>query len=92
MVRSGIDGEMVVKGEDGKAINKATPVEDAIALIHLYGNQEQSNLASEYARMIGETNRGNATELVNALRKDIREMLGEPELVGEPAYLRVHLK
>lgn len=83
---------MVVNGEDGKAINKATPVEDTIALIHFYGNQEQSNLASEYSRMVGETNRGNSTDLVNALRKDIRGMLGEPELVGEPAYLRVHLK
>jgi phage FluMu protein Com len=92
LARAGIDGVMVTKGPDGKAINKAIPVEDAIALVHLYGSQEQSDLASEYAQQVAETQNGDSTKLVNCLRRDVREMLGEPDLSHDPIYLRITLK
>ena len=90
--RAGIDGVLVTKGDDGKVINKAIPVEDAVALVHLYGSQEQSDLASEYANQVGQTQNGDSTKLVNSLRRDIRRMLGEPDLSHDPTYLRVTIK
>lgn len=89
LVRSGIDGVMVIKGGDGKLINRAGPVEDAVALIHLYGSQEQSCLATEYARQVAQSQNGDATELVKSLRNDIRRMVGEAGLSSDPTYLRI---
>lgn len=89
LTRSGIDGVMVIADESGKAINRAGPVEDAIALIHLYGSQEQSDLASDYARQVADTKHGDSTRLVNCLRCDIRRMLGESDLNGVPSYLKI---
>jgi hypothetical protein len=89
LVRSGIDGVMVKRDAGGAVVNGAKPVEDAIALIHLYGTQEQSTLASNYATQISTEGGGDATELVNALRKDIRENLGGYDVEGRPRYLRV---
>lgn len=89
LVRSGIDGVMIKKDAGGTVINGAKPVEDAIALVHLYGTQEQSNLASKYATQVANEGGGNATELVNALRKDIRKSLGGCDVEGQPHYLRV---
>lgn len=89
LVRSGIDGVMLKRDADGAVINGARPVEDAIALIHLYGSQEQSTLASKYATQVSAEGGGDATELVNALRKDIRENLGGDDVEGQPRYLRV---
>lgn len=89
LVRSGIDGVMVVKDESGKTVSRAGPVEDAIALVHLYGNQKQSEMASTYARQIADKKHGDSTALVNSLRSDIRSMLGETDIEGLPNYLRI---
>lgn len=91
-VRSGIDSTLLKRDEDGNLINGATPVEDAIALIHLHGTQRQFDLANRYTKEMSETDNGNLTELVNSLRDDIREMLGEPELSGLTYYLRIAAK
>lgn len=87
LVRAGIERRIVYKSEDGIIHNTAAPVEDAISLIHLYGNEEQSKLASKCAKQFEDTNSGNFTDLINSLRKDIREMLGEEDLVEPPLYL-----
>lgn len=90
LVRSGIDGVILRRDVDGTVINGAKQVEDAVALVHLYGTQEQSNLASKYANQFAREGGGEATELVNALRKDIRESLGDRDVEGQPHYLRVN--
>lgn len=92
LVRSGIDGVMVFKAEDGKLVSRAGPVEDAVALIHLYGSQEQSCLATEYARQVAHSQEGDATKLVESLRNDIRRMVGEADLSSDPTYLRITIK
>ena len=89
LVRSGIDGVMLKRDSSGKLVNNAIPVEDAIALIHLHGNDEQSELASAYAKQIGQAKSGDSTKLVNSLRKDIRSMLGTTDLATEPHYLSI---
>jgi hypothetical protein len=89
LVRSGIDGVMIKRAEDGNVTNGAKPVEDAIALVHLYGTQEQSVLASKYATQVANEGGGDATKLVNALRKEIRENLGGCDVEAQPCYLRV---
>jgi hypothetical protein len=89
LIRSGIDGVMLKRDDSGRVINNAVPVEDAIALIHLYGDAQQSALASAYAKQIADTGKGSATDLVNSLRRDIRGMLGAGDLLSEPVYLRV---
>lgn len=67
---------LIIEDEAGKVINKAIHVEEAIALIHLYGSQEQSDLAKAYANEISEKKNADSTALVNSLRSDIREMPG----------------
>jgi|SRR5690625_318655 len=91
LVRAGIDKRLVYKSKDGIIHNEAVPVEDAIAIIHLYGNKEQSKLASQCAKQFEETNKGIFNDLVYSLRKDIREMLGEEDLVEPPLYLKISL-
>jgi len=91
LVRAGIDKRLVYKSKDGIIHNEAMPVEDAISIIHLYGNEEQSRLASECAKQFEETNKGSFNDLINSLRKDIREMLGEEDLVEQPLYLKISL-
>lgn len=91
-VRAGIEGKLVTRGDDGKISNRAGPVEDAIALVHLYGNVEQSKLASKCARQFEETGGAIFNELVDALRKDIREMLDESDVTDPPIYLRISLE
>lgn len=88
-VRSGIDGTLLKRDDDGNIVNGATSVEDAIALIHLHGSQTQFELANKYTKKISATDNGDSTELVNSLRDDIRAMLDEPKLSGLPHYLRV---
>jgi hypothetical protein len=80
---------MLKRDSSGKLVNNAIPVEDAIALIHLHGNNQQSELASAYAKQIDQTKSGDSTKLVNALRKDIRSMLGTKDLAAEPYYLSI---
>ena len=89
LVRSGTDGVLIKREEDRSITNGAKPVQDAIALIHLYGTQEQSALASKYAGQMEKEGGGEVTELVNALRKDIRESLGGSDIEGQPHYLKV---
>lgn len=89
IVRVGIDGVMLKRDKEGEIINGAEAVEDAIALIHLYGTQEQSDLASKYVLQVANSGGGDATELANALRRGIRENLGGCDIEGTPSYLRV---
>ena len=89
LVRVGIDGIMIKKEKDGSIYNGAKSIEDAIALIHLYGTQEQSILASNYATQVADTGGGEGTLLVNSLRKSIRESLGGEDIEGIPHYLKV---
>jgi len=91
LVRAGLDGRIVYKSRDGIIHNRATPVEDAIALIHLYGNDEQSKMATECANQFQKTGMGSFTDLINSLRKDIRKMLGEEDLIEQPRYLKISI-
>jgi len=89
LVRSGIDGVMLKRNASGAIINNAVPVEDAIALVHLYGDSEQSALASAYSSQVAQTGEGNPTVLVNSLRRDVRSMLGTADVSADPVYLSV---
>lgn len=89
LVRAGIDGVMVYKDRDGEIVNGAKAVEDAIALIHLYGSIEQSILASKYAQAVSSNNSADVTIIVNVLRKDIRSALGLCEIEKTPIFLKV---
>lgn len=89
LVRSGIEKELLPKDENGKIINKAIPVEDAIALIHLHGSDHQSKLASKYAIDLAESRAADCTELVNILRSEIRASLGYEPLKSRAFYLVV---
>lgn len=89
IVRAGIDGVMLQRDKGGEIVNGAKAVEEAIALIHLYGTQEQSDLASKFAQQVAKSGGGEGTELANALRRDIRENLGDCDIEGTPSYLRV---
>jgi len=89
LVRSGLEKELLPTDKDGKVVNKAIPVEDAIAIIHLYGTEEQSQMASKYASNFANNSSADCTELVNSLRKTIRENLGGEDLKNMPIYLVV---
>ena len=89
IVRAGIDGVMLQRDKGGEIVSGAKAVEDAIVLIHLYGTQEQSDLASKYAQQVAKSGGGEGAELANALRRDIRENLGGCDIEGTPSYLRV---
>ncbi len=89
LARSGLDKELLPKDKDGKVINKAIPVENAIAIIHLYGTEKQSQMASKYALDFVNNRGADCTELVNSLRKTIREYLGGEDLKNMPIYLVV---
>lgn len=91
-VRAGIDGVMLRRNSDGVIENGAKPIEDAIGMIHLFGTNELSALASEYAKQVSSTNHGDSTNLVNALRKEIRANIGGEDLIEVPSYLRVSYK
>lgn len=92
-VRAGIDRDgLIIRGENDEIIDKATPVENAIAIVHLYGDKEQSELASECAKQLGSTGKVQLTSIVNSLRRDIREMLGEEDIVELPYHLSIERK
>jgi hypothetical protein len=92
LVRAGINGFLLTRDDEGKVINGAKTVEDALSIIHLYGTQEQSVLASKYANEVSSSKIGSSTQLVNSLRKSIRENLGGKDLEHEPVYLKVTYK
>jgi len=92
LIRSGLDGPMLKLDSDGKLVNNAISVENAIALIHLHGNEQQSELANAYVKQIEKDGSGDLTKLIDTLRKDIRTMLGSRDLVSIPHYLRVKSK
>lgn len=89
LVRCGTDGVMIKRAQDGSITDDAKHVEEAIALIHLYGTQQQSLLASKYVNRVASVGSGSLTELVDALRKNIRESLGGIDIEGQPNYLKV---
>lgn len=89
-IRTGIDGVIVKKDHEGKLLPTAKNLEDAVAVIHLYGTDEQSILADEYVLKLSDTGSANSTELVDSLRKTIRNELGLTQLVNVPHYLRIN--
>lgn len=96
LLRLGLNGLYFIE-DDGKTINREVgdAVEDAIGLIHVYGTDEQSVLATKYAADMQDAKSANFTELLDCLRRDIREMLGEKDLTQKPSYFKLnteHLK
>lgn len=91
LIRSGLDGLLNKPDSNGNMVRtvNAIHVENAIALIHLHGNEQQSELANVYTEQINNTGSGDLTKLIDALRKDIRAMLGTKDLVSMPHYLRI---
>ena len=89
LIRSGLEKELLPKDENGKVINKAIPVENAIAIIHLHGSELQSRLATQYANDFAANRGADCTALVNSIRDDIRKSLDYEKLEAEPAYLVV---
>lgn len=85
LVRGAIKG--LHRMNDGKIDRTiADEVENAILTIHLYGSPEQSRLASKYSREMADKQSSDFTELVECLRKDIRDQLGEVEIIEAPTY------
>lgn len=78
------------KGEINRKV--ADDVEKAILIIHLYGSPRQSKLASEYSKNMCEQGTANLDELVESLRKDIRKLLGEKEVIDKPAFFQFTVK
>ncbi|WP_448556917.1 hypothetical protein [Thalassotalea montiporae] len=89
LVRSGLEKDLLPKDEMGNVQNKAIPVEDAIAIIHLHGSDLQSRLASQYSLDFANNQGADCTELVNSLRNEIRESLGYEKLEALTYYLPV---
>lgn len=89
LVRSGLEKDLLPKDEMGNVQNKAIPVEDAIAIIHLHGSDLQSRLASQYALDFASNRGADCTELVNSLRNEIRDSLGYEKLEALTYYLSV---
>ncbi len=89
LVRSGLEKELLPRDEKGNVLNKAIPVEDAIAIIHLHGSELQSRLASQYALDFASNRGADCTELVNSLRNEIRASLGYEKLEALTYYLSV---
>ncbi|MBD8642357.1 hypothetical protein IFT63_01980 [Stenotrophomonas sp. CFBP 13724] len=92
LVRTGIDGVLLGKGASGKDVDHVASVEDAIAIIHLFGTKEQAELANDYVSQIQDNQRVDATLLVNSLRSDVRGILGASDEMPVPAYLRIRVK
>jgi hypothetical protein len=89
LVRSGIESSIVKWDQHGKVNDLPTKIEDAIALIHLYGTSLQSKLADEYTIQMSTKNHADSTKLVNEIRRDIREGLGGNDLETTPHYLKI---
>ncbi len=88
-VRSGIDG-VLIKKNGSEVVDRAGDIEDAILMIHLYGSQEQSELANQYVNDMSTNQNADSTKLVDSLRKDIRGMLGEQDFLSKPSYLKIN--
>lgn len=88
-IRSGIDGSLI-RNSGSEIIDKGGDIEDAIFMIHLYGSQEQSFLANQYVNDMSTNQNADSTKLVDSLRKDIRSMLGEQDLISKPSYLKIN--
>ena len=80
-VRSGINGSLI-QNRGTQVIDIGENIEDAILMIHLYGSQEQSELANQYVNDMSTNQNADSTKLVDSLRKDIRGMLGEQVLTS----------
>jgi hypothetical protein len=90
-VRSGIQKDLVKKDLDGKLLPTARDIEDAIAIIHLYGTNSQSKMANTYANQMATTRTANSTVLINSLRETIRADLSLSQLETTPAYLSIEI-
>ncbi|MDP2538153.1 hypothetical protein [Alteromonas stellipolaris] len=89
LVRSGLEKDLISRDDKGNVTNKAIPVEDAIAIIHLHGSELQSRLASQYAVDFANNRGADCTELVNSIRNEIRASLGYEKLEALTYYLSV---
>ena len=88
-VRSGINGSLI-QNRGTEVIDIGENIEDAILMIHLYGSQEQSELANQYVNDMSTNQNADSTKLVDSLRKDIRGMLGEQDLTSKPSFLKIN--
>ena len=88
-VRSGINGSLI-QNRGTQVIDIGENIEDAILMIHLYGSQEQSELANQYVNDMSTNQNADSTKLVDSLRKDIRGMLGEQDLTSKPSFLKIN--
>jgi hypothetical protein len=90
-VRAGIQKDLVKKDLDGKLLPTAREVEDAVAVIHLYGTNEQSAMANTCSVELAKTNKVTFTNLINSLRETIRSDLGLGQLTHTPNYLSIDI-
>ncbi len=88
-VRVGIDGTIIGRGADGQLRDRASEVEAAIAMVHLYGTAKQSKAASEYAAECAASGKGSLQPLVELLRGDLRALLKLEQLEEAPTFLRI---
>ena len=87
-IRVGINGALI--NQNGTEIeDKSAEIEDAIAIIHLYGSQEQSDLVNQYVNNMSSNQTAVFTNLIDSLRENIRNMLGEEDLKSTPSYLKI---
>lgn len=75
--------------EENLVVDRSDLIEEAIAIIHLYGTNEQSRLATKYSIEVGDTNGGQLTDLVNSLRADIRQSLAGQDIDETPKYVKI---
>ncbi|UHQ55804.1 hypothetical protein [Microbulbifer sp. YPW16] len=89
LIRLGLDkGIPARENHEGELETYAREVEQAIVMIHLYGNEEQVKLTNELVQKLSDEKIYSADGLVNALRVDIRRDLGMKRVNVAPIYTR----
>ena len=77
LIRLGLDkGVPARRNHEEKVIEYTREFEYSVVMIHLYGNRKEIELANEMSRKLADEYFYSATDLVNELRRDIREEIG----------------
>ena len=93
LVRAGIDGGKPARRDAaGNVIDYSRDLERAIANVHLYGSQEQVELANKFVRTLSKDKVYAADELVGAIRDDVRQEMGMARYAGAPIFLKQTIK
>lgn len=88
-VRVGIDGGRPVRiNANGELDDYTREFERAVATVHLYGTETETELTNIFVRKLTDKNHYSADDLVNALRSDIRKEMGMAALKQTPTYLK----